>query len=430
MTRLTPSIVVPMRVRRGVAGVLDLGSFKTACLIAAIEPDRPPRVVGIAQAPSRGVKSGVVLDLAEAEQSALAAIAEAERMAGVRLPGIAVTASCGRLSSRHFSAATDVAGSDARLDDLARLWKAASDFAGSDGRRAIHLAETSVTLDGQLSDTLPLVQSARNAAGNAARRLGAEFHAVTADPTPVRNLEHVVERCYLSADMVLPGPLASGLATTTDEERAAGVLVLDIGAGVTGISAFANGAFVVADAVPMGSLHITLDIAQSLRAPLEEAERIKVVCGTLILARSDTHEPIEIRTSIENGTYGERFTKADLCAVIRRRVDIVLDHVARRLDASGLPPRSIGSVVVTGGASELPGLVEYTEKKLARPVRVGRPYGMSGLPPEFAKPAFAGLVGGLGTMIETMAHPLAAHQGDDRALGYFGRVGQWLKSGF
>ena len=413
---------VPAGVQGGFVGVLDAGSFKTSCLIAAVESGRAPRVAGIAQAPSRGIKSGVVIDLAAAEHSVLSAIAEAERMAGMRLSAITITVNCGMLSSRHISAATAIGGGRVRVEDIAKLRNAAEAYAAREDRRLVHLSDSGYELDGIPLDGWPV--------GRSGHRLTAGLHLVTAEPAKIRNLEHVVERCYLPVATVLPAPLASALAVTTAAERNAGVLVLDFGAGTTGIAAFTGGFFSLADVVPMGGLHITLDIAQALRAPLEEAERIKAVYGTLFSARSDVLEVIEVSPVADDGGYQQQLTKAALHAVVSARVAMNLEYVARRLAAARLSRESVRSIVLTGGTAELPGLVECVEKYFGLPAREGRPGRIPGLPPAFSKPAFSGLAGALGAAIESMAHPLAAHQGADRALGYLGRVGQWLRSGF
>jgi cell division protein FtsA len=409
---------------RHIAGVLDVGSFKTACLIAAVSPgsQTPVRIAGVGHVPSRGVKSGVVVDIAEAERSIRSAIAQAERMAGVRLSEIAVSTTCGRMMSQRFTASAPVHLGAVQPQELSKLQSGARSYAERDGRRLVHLNPIAYRLDGVTGTDEPL--------GMAGQKVGATFHAVTADDGPLRNLLYVIERCYLSPQPLLPAAYAAALAATTGEEQKLGVLVIDMGGGTTSLAAFQDGRYIFTDTIPVGGSHVTLDIARALQTPPEEAERIKALYGTVISAQSNAHETFSYPQAGDEGAQPLQMSKAQLADLIRPRLENLMTLAAQRLQQNGVWQGAAVPVVVTGGASQLPGTLELASHILKQPVRAGRPGTLSGLPPLMSAPAFSAVAGALLSRVEDRSLPIASDGGTHAGQGYLSRVGHWLKDGF
>ena len=405
----------------GVVGLIDVGTSKVACLVAARAGDCEGGILGFGHQRSRGVKAGVITDLEAAEQAVRTTIAQAERMAGVTLDHVIVAVSCGRLVSQSFAAKASIERGVVGEGDIERLIAGGRAYAERDGRTLVHLDRLGFRLDGAGGISDP-----RRMAG---RRLVADLHAVSADDAPVRNLVLLVERCYLSVGGLVAAPYASALAVTTAEERRLGITCIDIGGGTTSVAVFADGQFVFADAVPIGGDHVTFDIARVLQCPLAEAERIKALYGTLVLAPSDEHEVFAYSLASEEEASSQRLTKAQLAAVIRPRVAALIEHVDDRLERAGVRAHPGNRVVLTGGGSGFVGMREFAAGILGRPVRVGRPQAGAGLPPSLASPAFAAVVG-LQAAAVTASGTIAAKQQRHYRPGYFGRVGQWLRESF
>jgi cell division protein FtsA len=413
-----------------VTGVLDIGTSKIACLIAAVDTEPrapgaaapPPRVLGVGHQRSRGVKGGVITDLDEAEQAARLAIAQAERMAGVMLEEVRVSVACGRLKSHNFAATIEVESGVVTEDDLTRLLAGGQVFAERDRRTLIHMNQVALRLDG--------APGARDPRGMAARTVAADLHAVTADEAPLRNLLLVVERCHLAASSLVPAPFASAIGVTSDEERRLGVTCVDIGAGTTTLAMFAEGRFLYADAAPMGGNHITFDIARALHTPLAEAERIKALYGTMVSAQSDELDLISYPLSGEDEGVAHHTTKAKLGEVIRPRVQGLITHIRERIEACEMGAYAGRCIVLTGGASQLVGFGDFMAGQLGRPVRVACPQSVSGLPPVVSSPAFAAAAGLLSAGAPDVGGPMSFRDRDALARGYFERVGTWLRQGF
>ncbi|MFM7085011.1 MAG: cell division protein FtsA, partial [Hyphomicrobium sp.] len=340
---------------KGVIGVLDVGSFKTVCLIAKVDKKRiPERISGVGISRSLGIKSGVIVDISAAQECIRKAVADAERMAGVQLSEIDIALNCGHLKSQAFKISLCIPSGNIDAASLILLNQKATDYARKEGRYLTHINPVTYQLKGTSTSTLHPI-------GLCSDALNGFYHAVTADVPAVTNLFQTLDRSYLSPDTVIPGPLASALVVTEEDERNSGVIVIDIGSGQTGISAFTGGRYMHSATVSMGGGEITLDIAHVLRTPLEEAERIKTLYGTILSAQSNQHDLFTFM-SREGGELAEQTaTLSDLARIIRSRGNNLLNLAYERLSSSGLLNNFLGSIVLCGGTSRLPGMTSLAE---------------------------------------------------------------------
>src|SRR5690606_19140109 len=184
----------------------------------------------------------------------------------------------------------------------------------------------------------------------------ADLVAVTADDGPLQNLLAVVERCYLEPQQLAATPYASAMAVSTEEERQLGVLVIDIGAGVTSIAAFTGGRLAMAEVVPVGAQLVTFDIARRLGTPVTEAERIKTLYGTLLPARSSDHESFSYAVSDGADETTARISRAELRSLIEPRIHGIAALVNERVVAANLDKSISERVVLTGGGAGLEGI--------------------------------------------------------------------------
>jgi cell division protein FtsA len=333
-----------------------------------------------------------------------------------------LSVSAGRIASVHCTARTEVESGSVTPDDLARLMSAGESYAERNGRTLIHLNHLGYEVDG--------AQGVRDPLGLSARRLSAGLHAVTADEAPLRNLLVLIDRCYASCDGLVATPYASALAATTPEERQFGVTCIDFGAGTTSIALFADGRFTGTDVIPVGSQHITYDIAKALQTPLAEAERIKTLYGTLFNAQSDEHESFSYPITGEDDDDSYETSRARLTDIIRPRVQQIMGLVRERLSLNAASRYVGDKIVLTGGASQLIGLPEFFANEFGRSVRVGRPSDLPGLNASLSGPQLATLSGLAIVAARGDGELSMAHGRKAVTQGYFGRVGTWLKRGF
>jgi cell division protein FtsA len=427
----------PMAKRTALAASLDIGTSKIACMIARLKPCPPSgalrgrshavELIGYSQIQSRGVKAGAVVDLAECEQVVRQAVAEAERMAKVRVESVLLSVSGGRLQGQLIEAAADIRGGAVTPADVTRVTSTGMRHATGEGRTVLHALPVSYALDG--------VKGIRDPRGMVARQFGVDMNVVTLDATVARNLMLVVERCHLNVEAMAASPYVAGLSVLTDDEADLGAAVIEMGAGTTTIATYSAGRFVHAGGFAVGGHHITMDLARGLSACIADAERIKTLYGTVLTGGSDARELMSVPSA---GDDRERevpqiVSRATIANIVRHRAEEIFEMVRDRLADSPFAAEPKARVVLSGGASQLSGLVELATQVLGRPVRIGRPLGFGRLPNEAKSASFAVPTGLL--VYPQYAHLEHVEPRHTRQLrtgtdGYLGKVGRWLREGF
>jgi len=421
--------------RSAIVGVLDIGTHKVVCLVARLKPRQSKDVLrlrthsvdilGIGHTEARGMKGGTVVNLAQAEEAVRIAVEHAESAAGVELESVVVAVSAGRLSSELYEAAVNVTGGTIVDGDIARVLDAGSRHSVRGDRMVLHSLPIGFALDG--------VRGIREPRGMLASRFGVDMHVVTTDAGAARNLMLTIERCHIGVETMVAAPYVAALGVLADDEAELGAAIIDMGAGTTTTAVFSGGRFVHADGFALGGHHVTMDIARGLNTRIDVAERIKTFYGNVIGSGSDERDMISVPSLSEDDHESPQFTsRGSLVRMIKPRVEEILEMVRDRLMASPFAAEPRGRVILTGGASQLAGLGDLASRILNRPVRIGRPLGVSGLPDAAKGPAFAVAAG-------LLVYPQAAHlehfePRHTRHLmtgtGYIARVGRWLRESF
>jgi cell division protein FtsA len=264
--------------------------------------------------------------------------------------------------------------------------------------------------------------------------LGVDLHVASCDSATARNLMLAVERCHLRVEAMVATPYAAGLSTLVDDEAELGAAVVDFGGGSTTVGVFSGGRLIHVDAVAVGGIHVTRDIARGLNIAIADAERLKTLYGACIASASDDRESIAIHRLGDDMDHPSHLPKSELLRIIRPRVEEILELVRDRLRASGHAAQAGRRLVMTGGACQLTGMLELARTIIPSETRIGRPLGIEGLPESGKSPSFAAAVG-------LMVYPqvaglefiepgrLASRQAHEES-GYAARVGRWLKESF
>lgn len=424
--------------RPSIVSVLDIGSNKVCCLIARATPRLESRVLpgrthkievlGLGHQRSRGIKSGVVVDLEGAEKSIRLAVDAAERMAGVTVDSLIVSVSSGRLISEAFSADISLGGHAVEDGDIARVLRAGASHALATDRSVVHSIPIGYTLDGE--------NRVRDPRGMIGDKLGVDMHVVTAENAPLRNIELCINRAHLSVESVVAAPYASGLAALVDDEAEMGCACIDMGGGTTTLSVFMDGRFVYCDAIAIGGHHVTMDMARGLSTRLDDAEKLKILHGSALSGGGGEDDLVTVPPIGEDERdIPNHVSRSQLTRIIRPRVEETLELIRDRLNRSGFAGAVGKRIVLTGGASQLTGLTELARRILARNVRLGRPMGIAGLPEAAKGPAFSAGVGLL--IYPQMIHlenfasrGLVSARRMTGTGGTFTRLGQWFQDNF
>ncbi len=366
---------------------LDIGSWKVSALIAERTESGDIHVLGTGQRESKGVRRGYVADMSATESAVREAVEQAERIAGTNIEDVWVSFSAGSLISDIASVEVELGGHRIEQEDIDELLAAGRSSLDPDGRMILHAQPTLYTLDG--------LQGVKKPLGLHADTLGVDIHVVSADGSPVRNLDLCVRSAHLEVKSIVASPVATGMACLSDEERELGVALVEIGAGVINVSLFAGGMLVGLTSIPFGAADITDDIASAFGTRRDQAERMKCFYGSATASPRDNHEMIEVAPlSVDDDVVeGQRITRAQLIAVIRQRLEHLVGEISKALKELGFSGPVGRQVVLTGGGAELKGIADYVQGSLGRAVRIGRPRGLVGLPDAHSGPGFATLSG-------------------------------------
>ncbi|MEM8785426.1 MAG: cell division protein FtsA, partial [Pseudomonadota bacterium] len=387
--------------RAGTLAALDVGTDKVTCLIARLgEPGGPrakPEIIGVGHQVSEGIKAGTIVDMERAGEAIRAAVEAAERQANIRVQRVIANVLCGDPDSRTIHVELDLHGNAVSEQDIRRIVSHGRQSFDLKDREVLHVLPVGYALDGCRG-----IKDPREMFGE---RLGVDLNFVSAGLGPIRNLMICVERCHIDLAAMVYGAYASGIACLTDDERNLGVTCIDMGAGTTSLAVFAEGELQFAGVVPIGGQLITHDLARGLSTPIEHAERLKTMHGSVLRGARDDQDMLSIvQVGEEHETDALSVPKSVLTKIIRARVEETFEHVRERIDKAGFGQVAGNRVVLTGGASQLNGVRELAGDILGKQVRLGAPHGcVSGTDP-VVSPAFSACVGLLGYAAKAVSH--------------------------
>lgn len=364
---------------------LDIGTTAVRAIVGERTEDGLVEIIGVGQAPSEGMRKGVVVNLEAVSRSIARAVEEAELMAGVEVRsvycGIAGTHIRG-LNSRGVIAVGRQEG-EITPADVDRVIDAARAVSIPADREVIHVIPQEYIVDEQ--------DGIKDPVGMSGIRLEAEVHIVTGAVTSAQNLVRAVNKAGFEVEDIVLEPLAAAYAVLTEQEKEMGVALVDMGGGTTDIAVFVEGSIWATEVLPIGGGNVTKDIAIGLRAPLADAEAIKIRAGAAEASCIKADEEVSIPTI--GGRQPRSIPRGVLVEIVQPRMEETFMHLQRALAKTGYAELLTAGAVLTGGATMLAGTADLAERVLGMPVRVGAPKGVAGLVDVVNGPAYSTAVG-------------------------------------
>ncbi len=363
---------------------LDIGTTKTCAIIAAPGPDGL-EVIGVGEAPSLGMRKGVVTDLEETVKSIEVATERAERMAGVHVSQVYVGVTGEHVTSTNNHAVVAVSGDGREVvaSDIRRVVDASKIIHLATDRQIIHALPRHFTIDGQDGVTDPI--------GMSGGRLEVDTHIVTGGSTFITNVLKCVSRAGLETIGIVFEPLASSAATLLPEEKHIGVVLLDIGGGTTDIAVYAGGGLVHSATIPVGGNTVTNDIALGLKTTFAEAEKLKRTYGSG--AANGEGDGVTFPVKTLDGRSTRDISAGLLRSIVLPRI-LELFRMIRQNIAAHVPrDQMLGEVVITGGGAHLRNIDATAAEFFGLPVRIGVPSMVAGLTDTVKQPEYATAVG-------------------------------------
>lgn len=411
--------MTPMGRKQAFHVALDLGTHKTAVLLAAMQ-DHEPQVIGLGTAPAAGMRRGVVVNIEQTVQSIRRAVHEAEVMADCEIQSVVVSVSGNHVNGFNSQGMVPIRGREVTSSDIDHVLEAARAVRLAPDRHILHVLPQEYVVDDQ--------RGIREPEGMAGVRLEARVHVQTGSTPVVENVIKCCNKSGIAVSQVIFAPLASAEAVLTAEERELGVALIDIGGGTTDLLIYEGGAVQHTWVLPLGGNHITNDIAAGLQTPPGEAEKLKQRLGCAVASAVRSDERIEVPSV---GGRGPRVLSRQILAeIIEPRVEEILNLVANEVADARADGHLRAGIVLTGGTAGLDHIATVAERVFHLPVRIGSPGRTGGLGDIVSGPAYATGVGLL---------QLAARMGSDAVISPASagmiakvrtRMGDWFREFF
>lgn len=388
---------------------IDIGSTKISTIIASMKADGAIEVIGVATAPSQGLKKGVIVNIDDAINSIASCLESSERMAGLSVRSAYISINGKHITSLNNKGVVAVAQEEINMDDVMRSIESASTVSIPPSREIIHILPREYIVDAQGDIKDPV--------GMTGTRLEVNAHIISATSSAVHNLKKCILQLGLQVDDVVFTGYASSNCVLTPTEKELGIMCLDIGGGTTSITTFVDDAITYSGSVPFGGINVTSDIAIGLRVSLEEAEKIKLNAEDLMRStvEQEDSEATKRRKALLTGQKEEKDSKEVLTKnkdlidisslgikgvtsiskklfneIIEARLSEIFDIVIKQVEQSGNESRLPAGIVITGGSALLPGISSIAKKVFGVPARVAfPPQELGGLVDEIESPAFS-----------------------------------------
>ena len=361
---------------------LDIGTSKVMAVVAEIVPGCELKLVGLGVSPSNGLKRGVVVNIDATVQSIQQALKEAELMADCKITRVYTGITGSHIRGLNSSGMVAIKDKEVSPTDVSRVIETAKAINISTDQRLLLVEPQEFVIDGQ---------DVREPIGMSGIRLEAKVHIVTGAQSAAENIIKCVRRCGLEVEQLMLHPQASSLSVLTQDEQELGVVLIDIGAGTTDVAIFAGGAIRHTAVIPIAGDLITSDIAMALRTPTKDAEDIKVENGYAKQLLADPQAQVEVPGLGDRGP--RLLSKQALSGVIEPRVEEIFSLVQQVVRESGYEEMLSCGVVITGGSSIMPGMLELGEDIFLKPVRRGVPKYTGALADMVSQPRAATVMG-------------------------------------
>jgi len=366
---------------------LDIGSAKTCCIVGELK-DAEVQFVALGVAESKGLRKGQIANLDLAVRSIQRPVEEAEKAAGVPVESALVGIADAHVQGVNSRGSLSLGNRPREVtrEDVRQAVEAARSVPLGGDQEVLHVLPLEFYLDAQ--------DSIRDPIGMVGQRLKVGVHIVAASTSATQNVVAAVNRAGVLVSDTVFEPLAAAEACLTADERDLGCCLVDIGAGTTGMVAFAGGLARHTAVIAVGGDHFSNDLAVGLRTPIPEAEQIKREHACVRVAAREA--PAQDQT-IDISSVGDRpprtiFTR-QLCDILEPRAQELLVLAREELQRAGLLTLVPAGLILVGGGARLKGLADLAEHVFSLPVRMGASRGLAGLPEDFSQPEYATAVG-------------------------------------
>ena len=343
---------------------IDIASSKVVCLIARLDNKNRLCIKGASLLESNGIQNGNIINTKLTTQAIVKTVSKAEKMFGKNVDNVSININGNKLKSRTLITRQNFKINKKVTKSL--LLSMSDDIIkglSKDNKKVIHLVPLEFNLNG-INTSNPI--------GMQTKSMNTKLHVFFTDKNKIDNISNCFKQISLSVKNVIFDGFASALSVLNDYEIGSGTLVIDIGAGTSSFSIVNNNRFVFGNSIPIAGDIITNDISSVLGVSSIVAEKVKIMNTNLYLDHTEEAEMIKIDIDGEETYRAAENKKKIINDIFRSRVDEIIEIIFGILDKKRLI-NSFGSIVLTGGTANVPGLDNYISKTFRIKSRIGRP---------------------------------------------------------
>lgn len=364
---------------------LEIGTSKICAIVGELNPDGALNIVGVGQAPSRGVRKGEIVDANAVEESIRDAIVQAENMADAEIHSVYLGVTGGHIRGFTNHGVHPVVSADREItqDDVDDVVKNAKSVNFPAENSILHAVRQHFTVDGQSGISNPV--------GMLGARLEVDVHVVHGNTNRIQNAVRAVKGLQLEVEAVVYNGLAASLAILSNEQKETGALVIDFGGGTTDYVVYVDGIIKHTGTLAVGGDHIANDLAFGLKVPLGRAESLKIEHGSAVLEESARGESILFKSTSTG--FETSLGKEHLQLIMAARLEETFQLIAEDIADEGLLNYLGSGIFLCGGGARIPRIGELAEQTFGLPVSLGRTNCINGNKQALDHPEFATAIG-------------------------------------
>lgn len=360
---------------------IDVGTYKTRCVVAHLDSNNSPKIIGVGEALTTGMRKGVVVTLDGPAKAIDTALGEAERMSGYQVNGATISINGSNILSTQTNGMIAVGGVNNSInqEDLMRIDEVATLGKIPANREILEVVPHAYTLDGQ--------PNIKNPIGMTGTRLEVDANVISILAPDLHNLSKVSDSANVHPRGIVVAGIAAAKSVLSDSQKENGVALIDIGGSTTNVVIYEEGDLKFVSVIGVGGVNITNDLAIGLKTDPEVAEKVKLMHGSALVRREHTGVSIKHDGKIEN------FDSREIDEIIEARLEEIFDGVIREFKRAGMNGKLPSGVVLTGGTARLPHIAEFAKEHLGLAAKVVENQGFTGVAEGLEKPEWSTVLG-------------------------------------
>jgi cell division protein FtsA len=364
---------------------IDIGNTKVITCVGKVD-GAALDIIGVGKSVNQGIRKGVIVDIEETVSAITASLEEAERMSGYPIQNATIGISGPFIESEQSRGVIAISRQDGEIsaEDVARVIEAARAIPSKPNREVLHVLPISFCIDGS--------ETVKDPIGMTGIRLEVVANIISASSNAVKSLGRAIEQAGLGVNDLVFSPIATAKVLLSKRQMDIGVMLIDLGASTTSYAVYEEGELITCGVIPVGSMHITNDIAIGLRTNLDLAETIKIKYGYALPDKVDEKEEIDLTKldKTEEGKVNLRYVAEIIEARLNEVYMLIRDNLTRIGCNISLP----AGVIITGGGAKINGIIEMTKQTMRLPAQISKPtIEVSGLIDKMDDPIYSTSIG-------------------------------------